>query len=95
MIFLFVASLRVVSVDLVCVYVGEVSVNFDVVLDDEFVSFFLGYFPNGAALKFDVVSVDFSVCFLCFCVLGEGGGGVGLYSTCLELDIFTGASLWG
>ena len=36
--------------------------------------FFLGYFPNGAALKFDVVSVDFSVCFLCFCVLGEGGG---------------------
>ena len=50
-IFLFVASLGVVSLDLVCVYVGEVSVNFDVVLDDDFVSFFSGLFSQWRCIE--------------------------------------------
>ena len=59
---------------------------------------FLRDFPNDVALKFDIVSIVLSVCVIYFCVLGGrvlvfGFGFFGLYATCLELAIFTGASL--
>ena len=43
---LFVASLRVVSLGLVCVSVGQVSVNFDMVLDYYFVTCVLEEFSQ-------------------------------------------------
>ena len=41
MIWLFFASLGLVSLGIVCVSVGELSINFDIVLYDGFVSCFL------------------------------------------------------
>ena len=48
------------------------------------------------ALKFDIVSIVLYVCVISFCVLGGVSlcfGFFGLYAACLELEIFTGASL--
>ena len=58
---------------------------------------FLGYLTNNAALKFDVVSIVLSVCFICYCVLGAEGR-FGFWSFCRvchmpKIDDFIGASL--
>ena len=78
-----------VSLGLMCVYLGEVSVNLYMVLNDDFLSCILKYFPNEIALSFDVVSIILSVCVIFLCVW-LGGGGVrfgilvfGLYAVCL------------
>ena len=74
---MFVALLGVVSLGLMCVSIGEVSVKNDIMLDDDFVSCDLEYFTNDAELSFEFMSIILFVCVICFCVLG-GWGGVGL-----------------
>ena len=55
-------------------YLGEVSVNLYMVLNDDFLSCILKYFPNEIALSFDVVSIILSVCVIFLCVWLGGGG---------------------
>ena len=64
------ASLGVVSLRLVCMYVEELSAMFDIVFNYDFVYCVLGKFPNDTTLEFNVVSNFLSVCVICFCVLG-------------------------
>ena len=59
-----------VSLELFCVYCGEVSIYFDMVLDCHFVSCVMGDFSNYASLSFDVVPIVLSICVICICVLG-------------------------
>ena len=60
-------------------YLGEVSVNFDMVLNDDFVSCILEDFPNEMELVSDVVSIVLSVCFIFLCCCGGWGGSVWVF----------------
>ena len=61
-----------------CVSVGEVSVNFDIVLDEDFVTFVLAEFSQQCSAEFYFVSI---VLYLCVILLWMwvgwwGGGGI-------------------
>ena len=52
--------------------IGEVSINFDVVLVDNFVSFCLEDVSNDATSSFDIVLIVLSVCVIFFSGVGVG-----------------------